>query len=153
LHEGSSADCSPELLSFLNQAVSDGKIGRFGAGSDFSKILEIVREHPEFSGVFQFENSAIFPNLDHLRKMISALSFTITHGAFGRSFRQVREYLARYPDALRLWKKEIEADCGDPAVLAALMFGTAVRANSGGIVLFSSTRPEIIRQNVRLVEE
>jgi hypothetical protein len=66
---------------------------------------------------------------------------------------RIREYLAQRPDVLKLWKKEIEADCGDPAVLAALMFGTALRANDGGIVLFSSTRPENIRRNVRSIEE
>ena len=153
LHEASSADCSPELLGFLNQAVTAGTIGRFGVGSDFPKILEVAREHPEFSGVLQFENSAILPNLDQLRKSVATQFFTITHGAFGSSFRRVREYLALYPDALKRWKKEIEADCGDPAVLAALIFGSAVRANDGGIVLFSSTRLEAIRQNVRSVEE
>ncbi len=153
LHEASSADCSPELLDFLNEAAAAGKIGRFGTGSNFSKALEVAREHPEFSDVLQFENSAIFPNLERLRDSVSTLRFTITHGAFGGSLCWVREYLAHRPDALKVWKKEIEADCGDPAVLAALMFGTAVRANDGGIVLFSSTRPETIRRNVRSVEE
>jgi D-threo-aldose 1-dehydrogenase len=153
LHEASSADCSPELLVFMNQVVTAGTIGRFGVGSDFPKVIEIAREHPEFSGVLQFENSAILRNLDHLRKSVPAQFFTITHGAFGRSFSRVRDYLARNPNALKLWKKEIGADCGDPAELAALIFGSAVRANDGGIVLFSSTRPESIRRNVRLVEE
>jgi D-threo-aldose 1-dehydrogenase len=153
LHEASSADCSSELLAFLNQAVATGSIGRFGVGSEFPKVLEIASEHPEFSEVLQFENSALLPNLDQLRKSVVTPNFTITHGAFGGSFTRIREYLARQPDALKQWKKEIEVDCGDPAVLAALMFGSAVRANAGGIVLFSSTRPEAIRRNVRSVEE
>jgi D-threo-aldose 1-dehydrogenase len=153
LHEASSADCSPELYALMNEAVTAGKIGRFGVGSEFPKVLEIARAHPEFSGVLQFENSALFPNLDLLRNSITAPRFTITHGAFGRSISLVREYLARYPDSLKRWKKELEADCGDTTVLAVLMLGAAVRANPNGIVLFSSTRPEAIRGNVRSVEE
>jgi D-threo-aldose 1-dehydrogenase len=153
LHEASSADCSPELLGFLNQAAAAGKIGRFGAGSEFPKVLEIARDHPEFSDVLQFENSAVFPNLKLLRNSIPAAGFTISHGTFGRSIGLVQQYLTRYPNSLNVWKKEIEADCGNPGVLAALMLGAAVKANAEGIVLFSSTRPETIRGNVRSVEE
>jgi D-threo-aldose 1-dehydrogenase len=153
LHEASSADCSPELLDFLNRAVAAGTIGRFGTGSNFAKVFEIARDHPEFTDVLQFENSVIFRNLEQLRNSVSSHSFTITHGAFGRSFRGLREHLARYPDVLKEWKKEIETDCGDPGILGELMLGAAVRANAGGIVLFSSTRPETIRRNVRSVEE
>ena len=153
LHEASAADCSPELLSFLNQAVAAGTIGRFGVGANFSRIFEIAREHPEFSGVLQFENSAVFPNLERLRNSVSTPHFFITYGGFGDSLSRVREYLSRQPDVLKLWKKEVEADCGDPAVLAALMLGSAVRANTKGIVLFRSTRPETIRRNVRSIQE
>jgi len=153
LHEASYADCSPELLGFMNQAASAGKIGRFGAGSEFPKVLEIARDRPEFADVLQFENSAVFPNLKLLRNSILTPGFTITHGTFGRSISLVQQYLTRYPNSLNVWKKEIEADCGDPAVLAGLMLGAAVKANAGGIVLFSSTRHEAIRANVRSVEE
>jgi D-threo-aldose 1-dehydrogenase len=153
LHEASSADCSPELLGFLNETATAGRIGRFGAGSEFPKVLEIALGHPEFSSVLQFENSVVLPNLNQLRKSVATPSFTITHGAFGRSFGLIREHFAHYPEAMTRWKKEVEADCGNPTVLAALMLGSAVRANSGGIVLFSSTRPDAIRQNVRSVEE
>jgi D-threo-aldose 1-dehydrogenase len=153
LHEASSADCSPELLAFLKQAVAAGKIGRFGAGSEFPKVFEIARDHQAFSDVLQFENSAVFPNLDVLRKSVSAPRLTITHGSFGRSIRLIQEHLARCPEALKAWKKELEADCGDPAVLAGLMLASAVRANPDGVVLFSSTRPEAIRGNVRSVDE
>jgi D-threo-aldose 1-dehydrogenase len=153
LHEATSADCSPELLLFLNQAVTSGTIGRFGVGSEFPRVLEIAQEHPEFSGVLQFENNAILPNLNQLRKSVATPNFTITHGAFSRSFSLIRQHFAHSPDTLKLWQKEIQADCGDPAVLAALMLGSALRDNAGGIVLFSSTRSEAIRQNVRSVEE
>lgn len=153
LHEASAADCSPELLSFLNQAVTAGTIGRFGVGSNFSNIPKIARDRREFSDVLQFENSALVPNLERLRSSVSTPHFFITYGPFGDSFSRVREYLSRQPDALKVWKKEVEADCGDPAVLAALMLGTAVRANAGGIVLFRSTRPETIRRNVRSIDE
>jgi D-threo-aldose 1-dehydrogenase len=153
LHEASSADCSPELLEFLNQAVAAGTIGRFGTGSNFSKIVEIARDHPQFSGVLQFDSSALSPNLERLRNTVSTPPFFITHGALGDNLSRVREYLTTQPDALTAWKKEVQADCGDPVVLSALMLGTAVRANAGGIVLFRSTRPETIRQNVRSIQE
>jgi D-threo-aldose 1-dehydrogenase len=152
LHEASSADCSPELLSFLNQAMAAGTIGRFGVGANFSRIIEIAREHPEFLGVLQFENSALLSNLERLRNSVSTPDFFITYGPFGDSLSRIRDYLTRQPDVLKIWKKEVKADCGDPAVLAALMLGTAVRVYAGGIVLFRSTRPETIRRNVPSVQ-
>jgi hypothetical protein len=37
-------------------------------------------------------------------------------------------------------------DCGDPEVVAGLLLRLAARANPSGVVLFSSIRPERVRQ-------
>jgi len=117
LHEASAADCTAELLGFLNEAASAGTIGRFGAGSEFPKVLEIAREHPEFSGVLQFENSVILPNLNQLKKSVTTSSFTITHGAFGRSFSLIREHLSRYPDVLSFGRMRSKPTAATPQSL------------------------------------
>lgn len=148
LHEGSASDCTPELRSFLESARDEGKIGAFGVGSRFDRIAEVLRIRPEFAGVIQFESSAVHPNR---RSLGDIASFTITHGAIGGSFGELRHLLQARPETLRQWSDTLGLDLADNATLAPLMLAQAVQANPGGIVLFSSTRPEAIRANIRAV--
>ena len=98
----------------------------------------------------QFESSAGHPNRESLG---SVSSFTIAHGAIGGSFGELRDYLEVRPDTLKGWSDTIGLDLANAGTLAPLMLAHAVSANPGGIVLFSSTRPNAIRENVRAVFE
>lgn len=145
-------DCrSPELLEFLRQAVRDGKVGRFGVGTDIESVVEVCRSHPEFADVVQFQNSVLSRNIDRVEPRRDRA--TITHGALSWSYTRLREKLSDDPEAARRWSRELDLDCTDPAVLSSLMLNAAVRANPNGVVIFSSTRPESIRANVRAVAE
>lgn len=149
LHEAGPADCTPELRAFLEETTRAGLIGGFGVGSRFDLVREVARDRPEFARPLQFENSVTRRNRDRL----DSPSPTITHGAIGGSFTHLRAYLAAHPESLRRWSESLGLDLSDPGTLAPLMLCQALRANPGGIVLFSSTRPASILANARAVSE
>ncbi|HTF67676.1 MAG TPA: aldo/keto reductase, partial [Edaphobacter sp.] len=67
LHECAPRDCSQELLDFLQQAVSEGKIRHFGIGTEFSQAQLVCSCCPEFAPIVQLKSSILEPNLSSLR--------------------------------------------------------------------------------------
>ena len=151
LHEATSADCTPELLSFLDECVREGRIGQYGVGSGFPKIEGVSHDRPDYSRILQFESSVVHRNRETLNP--PSTTATITHGAIGRSFTELRAFFAKKPDVCRTWSGDLGLDLTAAATLAPLMLAWALRSNPTGIVLFSSTRPDAIRENVRAVIE
>lgn len=153
LHDCRPEDCdSPGLFELLQSREAEGRIGRFGVGTSTEGALEITRTRPQFARVVQIENSVLRRNLGRLGPLAEG-RLVITHGALGGSFGWLRESLAAHPEAARRWSAQLDANCMDPLVLSGMMLSYAVRANPGGIVLFTSTRPENIRANVRAITE
>lgn len=150
LHEGSAADCTPELRAFLEGCKADGKIGEYGVGARFDRVTEVLQSRPEFSRVVQFESSAVHPNR---RSLGQTSSYTITHGAIGGSFGELRHLFQARPETLKQWCGTLDLDLSDAGTLAPLMLAHALKDNTGGIVLFSSTKPESICANIKAVVE
>ncbi len=147
LHEAGPGDTSDELLAFLEEKKKQGMIGRFGTGSDFSKVMEMVATRPDFADVLQFENSLIRPNLQRCT-FSGGAPLTITHGALGGSFRQLHDSLQADPILRRRCSELLAADAGDARHLASAMLLWAVQDNPQGMVLFSSSRPDNLRANM-----
>ena len=152
LHEADASHCSPELAAYLADETSAGRIAAFGVGSRFDRLRDIARDRPDFAAVFQFENSALRRNRETLAP--PPTTFTITHGAIGSSMPALRAYLDARPDVARRWSDALGLDLTDSAnTLAPLMLAYAQHANPGGIVLFSSTRREAIKANLRAIAD
>jgi aryl-alcohol dehydrogenase-like predicted oxidoreductase len=152
LHEANASHCSPELAAYLAGETSAGRIGRFGVGSRFDRLREIARDRPDFAGVLQFENSAIHRNREVLAP--PPTTFTITHGAIGSSLSTLRAFLDARPDVARRWSDDLGLDLTDGTnTLAPLLLAYAQHANPGGIVLFSSTRREAVKENLRAIAD
>lgn len=149
LHECSLADtASDELLDFLEQNRSQGKIRYFGVGTRATEAALICKQRPEFAAIVQFGNSV----LSRAAETIDAPGAMITHGALAGSYAALTTYLQERPEKEREWSDKIGADCSDGSVLAGIMLAYAMAANDRGPVLFQSRRAESIRQNVRMLE-
>ena len=155
LHDCDESDCTPELLAFLDGAVSDGKIRAFGAGTSLESVRAILAEHPSFADVLQFNSDAINRNAERLvsewpRDMSRCA--VITHGAVGkvRSLLQASQSESGRADEL---EKLAAVDARDPATLSALVLQHALHANPEGIVLLRSESDDRIKSNVHAAEE
>ena len=151
LHDCGAEDATEDLLRFLQASVQEGKVRRFGLGTDIEVIREVCRSSPEFAGVVQFENSVLRQNLALLPASEGQAVFT--HRALNESLDAVWRFLAADADAAARWSRALGADCADRNVVAALMLSYAVRANAGGLVLFSSRSKDRIRENARIVRD
>ncbi len=151
LHEAGPADCSDTLRAFLDDAARAGRIGTYGVGSRFDRVQGVARDRPDFARVLQFDSSVTRPNREALA--LPPTSFTITHGAIGGSFTDLKAFLADRPEVVKRWSDDLGLDLADSSGLAALMLASALSANPGGVVLFSSTRPRAIRENLAAIAD
>lgn len=151
LHDCGAEDAAEDLLGFLQASVQEGKIRRFGLGTDIGVIQKVCRSSPEYAGVVQFENSVLRQHLALLPASEGQAVFT--HRALNESFEEVWRFLAADTAAAARWSRTLGADCADRNVVVALMLNYAVRANAGGLVLFSSRSKERVRENARIVRD
>lgn len=150
LHDYAPGNASPgELVAFLRQAASAGKIRHFGVGTSFENVTQALRSEPELCEVVQFQNSVLTRNREKLPAQAGQPVLVITHGALGEAHRSVSSFLKGDANRAREWSKELDLDCSDEKMLAALLLNYAVEANPGGLVLFSTRSAERIRQNAK----
>jgi aryl-alcohol dehydrogenase-like predicted oxidoreductase len=126
LHECSPEDLSGDgLIEFLDEAVREGKVGRYGIATDPASTALIMRRSPGSAGIVQVANSAVAPNLEDLD--IPSETGVITHTPLGG--------LSGLSDED-----------------AALMLAYALWSNPRGAVLFGSTQEAHIEANVAVAE-
>ena len=140
-----------ELVAFLEGAVAAGKVGRFGIATGIENVLRALQSQPRLCDVLQFENSAVKQNIGKLAIGASTSRVVITHGAVGQSHREVSAFLGAHRDKAKEWSDKIGADCSQAFTISALLLNYAVRANPGGLVLFSSMKPETVARNAKAV--
>jgi diketogulonate reductase-like aldo/keto reductase len=154
LHECELSNCTDELLRFLEDARSAGKIKTFGIGTSFDQVEAIVIHKPEFCPVVQFKSNIVSQNIHLLRGKKNASEYPsnfITHG----SFEPVKEILRRAKVDLAWtarWSKEIQADIADADVVVGLTLQQALHANEGGKILFQSSSLSRVAKNIHLAE-
>lgn len=154
LHDYVPGNASPDdLVAFLRQAASAGKIRRFGVGTSFENVMQALRGEPELCEVVQFQNSVLMRNREKLSAPAGRPVLVITHGALGEAHHSVSSFLKTDANRAKEWSKEIDLDCSDEKMLAALLLNYAVETSPGGLVLFSARSAERIRQNTKAVLE
>jgi aryl-alcohol dehydrogenase-like predicted oxidoreductase len=148
LHECNPGDLrdSRELLDFLERMVFERKIFCFGTGTSVAATAAISQQFPAFMSVAQFANSVLLRSFD----LVSVPGATINHGSLAGSFAALFKFLNEHPEVARTWSRELDADCGSPGVLSALMLLHAIKANAQGPVLFSSRSLKRIRETAEL---
>jgi D-threo-aldose 1-dehydrogenase len=153
LHDyAASEDSSDELVTFLTQAVKNGKIRYFGLGTGIENILRSLDCQPELCNVLQFENSVLTRNLEKLPQDVEH-RLTFTHGALSASYNLMSAFLKTNPQVVKDWSTQLAIDCSEDEIISALMLNYAAQANSNGLVLFSSRDATRVRKNVCAVLE
>lgn len=152
LHEVTAQDLTArdgnhELLRVMEDAVRDGKIGAFGAGSHRDQIPELVRTQPDFCRVAQFEWSVFDPAIPDTPYP------RIHHRALSQHLPLLVAWLQASPATCLRWSIEVGADLANARVLAQLMLKAALVMNPASVVLFSSKRPEHILANIDAAED
>jgi aryl-alcohol dehydrogenase-like predicted oxidoreductase len=154
LHDYVPGTASPdELVAFLQQAVSAGKIRHFGVGTGFANVMQALGSEPELCGVVQFQNSVLTRNQERLPVFPMPPGLVITHGALGEAYGSVSSLLRADGKRAKQWSEELGVDCSEEKTLPALLLRYAVEANPGGLVLFSARNATRVRQNARAVLE
>jgi D-threo-aldose 1-dehydrogenase len=144
LHEAVVADLSDELFGELERSLREGKIRRFGVGSEVAAAAHIYRAQRRFCPILQFEWSVL-----SREKPAYPGSFLITHGSLSDNFVRLRGWLAANPQVTRAWSKELSVEVANSAILSRLMLAAARHANPDGITLFSSRNPHNITANAQ----
>jgi aryl-alcohol dehydrogenase-like predicted oxidoreductase len=148
LHEAEAEDLGDEgLLRFLEDAVSQGKIGSFGVGSEGAKIPALLGERPAFCRVVQHEWS-VFDAADP-----GGEAFHIHHRALTDNLRRLHEQLKRSPEMCGRWSERTGKDLSDREMLAALMLKASLVVHPETVVLVSSKNAAHIGDNVRVADD
>jgi D-threo-aldose 1-dehydrogenase len=140
-----------ELVAFLEGAVNAGKIGRFGIGTGIENVLAALRGEPRLCDVLQFENSVLKENIGKLPFGTASERLLITQGVVGHASRVLSSFLLGDHDRARVWSEKLGVDFSQKFMLSGLLLNYAVAANPGGLVLFSSMKPETVAQNAKAV--
>ncbi len=145
LHEAEAQNLTDEgLLRLMQDAVTSGKIGAFGAGSGADKIPALLTQRPEYCPVLQFEWSVLDKPLGPVA------AFTMHHRALTANFAELNAALRNDTPLRQRWSSEVNADLGQPGMLAALMLKAALVYNPDSVILVSSRNLHHIRENVRV---
>lgn len=151
LHEARLADAADQaLLDALQGQVAKGSIRQLGIASDFSKLEQDAGRVPAAYETVQFNDNAWRRNLPRLQNREHRL--LITHSIFEPAAR-LREATKLHAEVTAESSRRIGADLTNPDVIAALLLHYAVRNNTAGVVLFSSTDPRHLEANVRSARE
>jgi D-threo-aldose 1-dehydrogenase len=140
-----------DLVEFLEGAAKAGKIRCFGIATGIDNVVRAMQSQPKLCGVVQFENNVLRQNTGKLPTGAAASRLVITHGAVGHCHRVVSSFLGAHVDKAREWSEKIGADCSQAYTISALLLNCAVKMNPGGLVLFSSMKPETIARNAKAV--
>ncbi|HEX5284778.1 MAG TPA: aldo/keto reductase [Bryocella sp.] len=148
LHEAEASDLADDtLLRFLEDAVQQGEIGRFGVGSDSAKLPALLRERPAYCQVIQHDWCVLHPLEPH------GPAFHIHHRALTDCLHALHNKLTADSQLCRRWSGITDRDLGRRENLAALMLKAALVLHPNTILLVSSKNPAHIRENVRVAED
>ncbi len=136
---------SDDVQTFLSAVVRDGKARMVGVAPTAPEMLSIASSGVAYGDVAQFDSRIrhFFPPSG---AAIPAL--VVTHSCLGEPYKGVVNRL-KTDDALRArWSGELGIDARDNSQVAQAFLAQALAQNPEGMVLFSTTRPERLRQNL-----
>jgi D-threo-aldose 1-dehydrogenase len=147
LHECGLADVQrADVLGFVERLRAAGKIRSFGIATDLVTTVEILKEKPAIAPIVQFAGDALNRNVTRI--CAGRIGLVVTHTPIRQALPTLVAHLLADPAAAADWEKRTGIACNDRAGIANLLLADAVAENAGGVVLFSTSRPERIVQAV-----
>lgn len=151
LHECSAADAfNPEVAGFVEGLQAEGKIRSWGIAPAISDMIDIAGVGKPCGPIAQFASSAFDDNMDRVK--LSPGVLRITHSALAGPFNELVKRLQTDGAAAARWRTAIDLDPQDVSGLAQMFLAYSVKRNPGGMVLFATTRPERVRENLRAID-
>lgn len=151
LHECTLAQAGRgEILAFLERLRNDGKIRCFGIATHYDETLRILNEFPAIAPVAQFASDAL--NCNVARIPAGHVELVVTHSPIKYVLPALMDHVAANEAAGARWEQATGIAPADRSRAAGLLLAEAVAQNAGGIVLFSSSRPEHIREAVAAID-
>jgi D-threo-aldose 1-dehydrogenase len=129
-----------EVCASLEDARAAGRIRTWGVAGEPVQSVEVARGLGVAPPVLQVRDDILEPTVTP--ELPSAA--LITFGVLGGGVQAILAHVTETDERRRAWQAAVEADCGDPGVVAGLVLRWAVRANPNGVVLFGSTRSDHI---------
>jgi D-threo-aldose 1-dehydrogenase len=150
LHEATLADAASEpLMETLNQQITKGKVRCIGVASDFRKLGSNATLLSEAYGVLQFDDNARNRNLKRLA--YPDKRSLITHSIFQPAV-PLSEAITAHPEIAEQFSLRVDAELRNPEVIGSFLLHYALRSNTDGVILFSSSNPKRLALNVRDAE-
>jgi aryl-alcohol dehydrogenase-like predicted oxidoreductase len=147
LHECSPADMrSGDILAFAEELARAGKIRSFGIAPSVADAPAILKGGyfpgaiVQFPGSVWTDNEALAP--------ASPDTFKVVHSVLGQRFRDLLARLEKDDAAAARWQAELDMDPRDPKAMTQLFLGRALSLNPDGVVLFSTVRPDRVRDDL-----
>ena len=140
-----------DVLEFLVTAKSQGKIRAYGVAGLTQDVIDIGRAIPELTPVVQIPNDAITRNIENLPDAVSHA--VITYSPFSSALKLIVDQFNIAPYTFRHWFNVGKKDKVPVDNIAALLLRYCLRANSSGVVIFSTTKPERLQSLARAGNE
>jgi D-threo-aldose 1-dehydrogenase len=150
LHEPTAVDTErPGLQAFLESAVADGRIGRFGTGGEWKRVQDVMARAPSFASILQFDNP---PPHDRVPSVQDPNRFIVTFGCVGPAIKLIRQRRAADFDAYSAIMRRCGMDPQDEEALGAALLARAVARNPEGMVLFATHHVSRLQKGIRAVQ-
>lgn len=132
---------APELVDYLDEQRRQGRIRCWGVTG---QAYEMAGLGQSFAGcpVAQFRDD-VFEEPPTAEQMPAGA--WITFGALSQALPALRQFLAQSPGAVEAWSDRLGVDLAQESSLPKVLLSAALRRNTAGPVLFSTTRPERVR--------
>ena len=133
-----------ELGAFLRDARDRGLIRAWGVSGGLQVAAQVRDGLPE-PALLQVHDT-LFTRAPAPPPVAPA----VTYGALAGPLERLRGHVGADPERRATWSEAVGADAGAPAVLGSLLLRDAMAVNPDGTLLFSTTRPERVAENVQL---
>jgi D-threo-aldose 1-dehydrogenase len=148
LHEATVTQANdPSVLEFLANQVRAGQVRSHGVAGSFANLQGDCALFQAAHTVFQFNHNVMANNVSALRNCGGPDRRVVTYGALAPL------QAISTGQAIKPVGSPGRPDVRDSSRVAGLLLAWAAATNPDGVVLFSSTNPKHIRNNVRAFNE
>jgi D-threo-aldose 1-dehydrogenase len=133
-----------EVIDALNKICGEKKVGFTGISGNLEVLKEVVSSFPKTYAVAQLENSILNPV--PVKDLYDSGAKVFTHRAIQGGLSYLTSLINQRPGFSRILQRELDVDVNQKERLPLLLIELALNENPKGTVLFSSTRPDRVKQ-------